>query len=318
MYWPYLYPETLAARVDLDLVRVAVGLGFLVVAGAMDWRKRVVRDPVWVAMGGVALALVEVDLLAANAAPFLHLMTAATAILYFGVFFGEPSWGEKGFTLRPSRLALYLLPPIFVLLVWRWAVDAESLGWFYRLLTMPGMIVVAHGMYEFSLLRGGADAKAVMALALLFPGVYPHLGSFPLLRPMPAAEPILAVLFPFAFVVLVDAALLFVFVPLLLLARNAAAGHMKLPRALFGYRVPIGALPRYAWLMDRIEDGKPVHVHFPRHREDRDEQVRLLREHGFEHAWVTPQLPFVTAMLIGFVLAAVAGNLLLGLLRVGG
>ncbi len=318
MYRPYLYPETLAARVDLDLVRVAVGLGFLVLAGGMDWRKRVVRDPVWVAMGGVALALVEVDLLAANAAPFLHLMTAATAILYFGVFFGEPLWGEKGFTLRPSRLALYLLPPIFVLLVWRLAPDPESLGWFYRLLTMPGMIVVAHGMYEFSLLRGGADAKAVMALALLVPGVYPHLDSLPLLRPLPAAEPTLAVMFPFAFVVLVDTALLFLFVPLLFLARNAAAGNLRLPRALFGYKVSIDALPKYAWLVDRIEGGKSVHVYFPKRREDRDEQVRLLKERGFENVWVTPQLPFVTAMLVGFALAVVAGNLLLGLLRVAG
>jgi len=29
--------------------------------------------------------------------------------------------------------------------------------------------------------------------------------------------------------------------------------------------------------------------------------------------WVTPQLPFVTAMLIGFVLAVVVGNPLLAL-----
>ena len=127
----------------------------------------------------------------------------------------------------------------------------------------------------------------------------------------PAATPVLAVFFPFAFVVLVDSALLFLVVPLIFLARNAAAGDAKLPRALFGYRVALDAVPSYAWFMDRVENGKPVHVYFPRRSEDREEQVRLLRAHGFDRVWVTPQLPFVTAMLAGYVLAVVAGNLLL-------
>jgi len=121
------------------------------------------------------------------------------------------------------------------------------------------------------------------------------------------------VVFPFAFVVLVNSALLFLVVPLAFLARNLAAGDAKVPRALFGYRVPVNGVPKYAWLMDRIEDGKPVHTYFPRRAEDREEQLRLLREHGFEKVWVTPQLPFVTAMLVGFVLAVVVGNPLLAL-----
>ena len=121
------------------------------------------------------------------------------------------------------------------------------------------------------------------------------------------------VFFPFAFVILVDSALLFLIVPLLFLARNAARGDVTMPRALFGYRVSLAGVPKHVWLMDRIENGKPVHVYFPRRAEDRDEQLRLLREHGFKRVWVTPQLPFVTAMLGGFVLAVVAGNLLLAL-----
>src|SRR6266581_6402839 len=107
-----------SAFVDLDLTRVVVGLGFLLVAATMDWRHRIVKDFVWIAMGGVAFAIVEIDLLLANAAAYLHLMTVATAILFFGVFFGTPMWDEEGFKVRPLRLALYLLPPIFVIVVW--------------------------------------------------------------------------------------------------------------------------------------------------------------------------------------------------------
>ena len=299
---------------DLDLARVALGFGFLAVAGAMDWRRRVVKDGVWIAMGAASLGLGQLDILLAGLPPYLHLMGLATGVLYFGVFFGRPIWDEDGFHVRPPRFALFVLAPVIVFLVWRRSADDPiGLDAFWKLLTMPAMIVVAHGMYEFGLLRGGADAKAVMALALLFPGVYPAVGPLPLLKPVPAAAPILVVVFPFAFVVLVNSALLFLVVPLAFLARNLAAGGAKLPRALFGYRVPLDGVPKYAWLMDRIEDGKPVHTYFPRRAEDREEQLRLLREHGFEKVWVTPQLPFVTAMLVGFVLAVVVGNPLLAL-----
>ncbi|MEK6851237.1 MAG: A24 family peptidase C-terminal domain-containing protein, partial [Candidatus Thermoplasmatota archaeon] len=129
---------------------------------------------------------------------------------------------------------------------------------------------------------------------------------------------VLAATFPFAFIVLVNSAILFLVVPLVLLVRNAAKGDAKLPRALFGFRVPINAVPKYAWLLDRIEDGKPTFVLMPRRKEDREEQMRLLREHGYTKVWVTPQLPFVTAMLAGYALAVVAGNMLLALFRIGG
>ncbi|HEV8594214.1 MAG TPA: A24 family peptidase C-terminal domain-containing protein [Thermoplasmata archaeon] len=301
---------------DLDLPRVVVGLVVFLAAAIMDVRTRRVRDPVWVAFGVVALAFVEVDLVASGARWFLHLVTGATAILFLGVFFGEPLWDDADeFQFRLGRVLAYLLPPLAVGLAW-WLSrdDPMTLGTFWRLLTMPGMIVVAHGLFYFGMLRGGADAKALMSLGLLFPGMYPHLDSFPLLRPSPLAEPVMAVVFPFAFVVLVNAALLFLVIPLLFLARNAAAGDASLPRALVGLRVPINAIPKHVWFMDRVEDGKAVTVYFPRRKEDRKEQIELLREHGFTKVWVTPQLPFIAAMFVGYVLAVTAGNLLLGVL----
>lgn len=297
---------------DLDLPRAVVGLGFLLVAAAMDWRRRRVRDEVWIAFGAVALAIVEVDLISGAAWP-LHLLPAATAILYFGVFFGREMWGEEGFEFRPLRLAIHLAVPLFIALAWIGTEgDVESRGAFFRLLTMPAMIVVAHGLYQFGLLRGGADAKAVMAVALLFPGVYPHLASFPVLATSPIVEPVLAVWFPFSFVVLLNAALLFLVVPILFLTRNAAAGQVRFPQAMLGYRVPLDAVPRFAWLMDRIEEGQLVSALFPKRQEDRAEQVRLLREHGYEMVWVTPQFPFLVALLVGYLLAIIVGNVLLG------
>jgi preflagellin peptidase FlaK len=197
--------------------------------------------------------------------------------------------------------------------------DAAALGGFWRLIVMPGMIVVAHGLYYVNLLRGGADAKAAMALGLLFPGVYPHVAGFPILAAPPLAEPVLAVWFPFAFVTVVNAALLFIVVPLGFLARNAADRTAKGARALVGYTVPIGAVPRYAWLLDRVEDGRVVARYSPHRtedeRKDRSEQLALLKDMGIARVWITPKLPFVTAILVGYTLAVVLGNPLLSLFR---
>ena len=304
----------------LDPVRVAVGFGFLFVAAAMDWRSRVVKDEVWVALGAVALAIAEIDLVSAGTPWFLHLMSAATAILYFGVFFGKPIWDdEEGVHLRPARMLLYVAALLLIALVGTLSSgDATARGAFWRLLVMPGMIVVAHGLYYVNLMRGGADAKAAMALGLLFPGVYPHVASLPILAPSPLVEPVLAVWFPFAFVTIVNAALLFVVVPLGFLARNAADRTAKTPRALVGYTVPIDAMPKYAWLLDRVEDGRVVGRYFPRRAEDEkkdgQEQLALLKGLGVERVWITPKLPFVTAILAGYGMAVVFGNPLLAVL----
>src|SRR3972149_11747703 len=105
---PVFYLDAYAGRVDLDPVRVVVGFGFLLLAAGMDWRSRIVKDEVWIALGGVALAIVEFDLVSAAMPPYLHLMTAATAILYFGVFFGDPIWDDdERVRLRPVRLISY-------------------------------------------------------------------------------------------------------------------------------------------------------------------------------------------------------------------
>jgi len=306
--------------VDLDPARVAAGFGFLLLGAAMDWRSRVVKDEVWVALGGVALTIVEFDLVSAAIPSYLHLMTAATAILYFGVFFGDPIWDDdEGVRLRPVRLLLYLAVPLMIGLAgFLSSGDSEARGAFWRLLVMPGMIVVAHGLYYVNLLRGGADAKAAMALGLLFPGVYPHVAGFPILAAPPLAEPVLAVWFPFAFVTVVNAALLFIVVPLGFLARNAADRTAKSARALVGYTVPIDAVPKYAWLLDRVEDGRVVARYSPRRTEDekkdRSMQLGLLKEMGVARVWITPKLPFVTAILVGYALAVIVGNPLLVLL----
>src|SRR5436309_15263360 len=77
---------------------------------------------------------------------------------------------------------------------------------------MPVMLVLYQLMLRARLLAGGADAKCLMALTLLVP-TYPNASPFPVFTADPRVQPAFQALFPFSFVVLVNAAVLQLVVP---------------------------------------------------------------------------------------------------------
>ena len=163
-------------------------------------------------------------------------------------------------------------------------------------------------MYMFDLIRGGADAKALIALAVMFP-FYPHIGSLPIIQ---AVDWFGEIVFPFAFAVLVNAAIVVVFVPVVFLFMNLMARDMTFPQAVLGYRVAVGeARGRFVWLMERIEEGKHVIYTKPKQEEDLDAELDLLAKAGIEKVWVTPKIPFIIPIFVSLILTAVFGNILL-------
>ena len=110
---------------------------------------------------------------------------------------------------------------------------------------------------------------------------------------------------------LIDAAILVMFLPLGFLARNLASRDIKFPQMLLGYMVDSGTdAPGFIWLMEHVEDGKHRIFTRPRADEDTPKELLKLREHGRSKVWVTPKIPFIVPIFAGLVLATVAGNLL--------
>ncbi len=296
-------------------LRFILGLGFLGYASFSDLRTRRVPDSVWVVLGVIALIVLATEFIRGGSSLEHDILLIPTAIIFFAVFFGEELWTEEGFRPRPLRLSLYALAAIILLyLAYHFSsVGGEDAELFWAHFSMPVLLVLAHVFYQFGLLRGGADAKAFMTIALLVPA-YPVLeAGLPFVSLSPAVQQAVDVVFPFALVVLLDAALLLIFLPLVFLLRNAFRRDVHGVESLFGYRVNIDKVPRFVWLMDRIEDGRHVRVLLPRRRENREEQVRQLREKGFDKVWVTPQIPFLLPMAIGFIAAFLVGNFMVGL-----
>jgi len=303
-------------RVDgFAAFRVLTGLAFLGFASCRDLKTRRVPDEVWIVMGVLALVLLEVELVQGGASWEHQLLLVPTAIIFFGVFFGEEMWTEEGFRLRPIRLIVYAVAGLLLafLAYHFWSTSGSDSNAFWGHLSMPIMLVLAHVFYQFGLLRGGADAKAFMSIAILVP-IYPSIGpGLPLVSLSPTIQHAVDLMFPFALVALLDAALLLVFLPLFFLVFNALRGDAKGIQALFGYRVGIDKVPKFVWLMDRVENGKHLRILLPRKREDRNEQIARLREKGFDRVWVTPQIPFLVPLTFGFAAAFLVGNFILGL-----
>lgn len=292
--------------------RLAIGVAGLLVAATSDVRTRRVADPLWIVLGTAGLFLASYDILASASGSERLAVVLATAILFYAVFFGEPLFDERGLHPKPFRLVAFGLAAALVVVpaaatFARGGADANA---FAELLTMPIMVLVYQGFYQVGLIHGGADAKAMIALTLLVP-TYPDASPFPLVPGDPRIEAAMHLLFPFSLVAFVDAAVLYLVLPLAFLVFNASRGDLRFPQALFGYRADLEPLPRNAWLMERIDDrGKHVLVLFPRRGRNLANEARRLRETGTTRAWVQPKIPFMVPLVAGYLAAFLVGNFL--------
>jgi len=300
---------------DLDLLRLVAGAAFLGAAAVMDLRTRRVKDALWIAMGTLGLALFVADLWLRGVDPVVGLVLLPTAVLLYDPLLGQGFRTEEGWRFPPGPIVAYALAiGATGFAIWDLREDAASFATFLRYLTVPVMMLVYRGMYEAHMFKGGADAKAMIVISALVPQ-YPSLPPLPLLAVDPRLQGFLGLLFPFSLVVLLDAALLFAVAPIGFLLYNAARGHLEFPMALLGYKVPLDKVPRYVWFMDQVVKGEHVIVYFPAKSQDRKAILAGLRREGLKEAWVTPQLPFMVALSIGYVLAFLVGNPLIALLQ---
>lgn len=142
---------------------------------------------------------------------------------------------------------------------------------------------------------------------------YPVISLLPLIHPsgsQPSVES-----FGFSIIVVFYAALIVVIaVPLYYVIKNPR-GDRKLPNALFGYRMKIDeAKKAFVWPMEVLKDGKIMLRLYPGD-DDPKAELDALKTSGRDTVWVTPKLPFIVPMTVGYILAVVLGNPLILLFK---
>lgn len=189
-----------------------------------------------------------------------------------------------------------------------------------RLIISAGLIFAfVYILFQFGTF-GGADAKSLIVLSIILPA-YPEfhaLGyAFPLNRPL---IPL------FAFGIFGNAVLLTIVVPIALAIYNLTKMglHIDKPFYIFvGYKSRISELANKHIKMIQdfeIVDGN-IKFHFKRGGvEINDEKIKELKnglEKGLikDEIWVTPGLPFMIPITLGFFVAALYGDLIFELTK---
>jgi preflagellin peptidase FlaK len=168
------------------------------------------------------------------------------------------------------------------------------------------MIALMYLFFQMRLLFGGADAKALMALAILVP-IQPILGE---------QLPIWYSFMPGSWIIFANATILFLLIPVSLLIYNIGKRNLKFPHSLLGYVIPVEkAKQKFVWPLEKIKDGKRKLMYMPK-KFDVDEELAEFEKLGITELWVTPKIPFMIPLLIGFLVSFLLGDILLQLVRV--
>jgi len=175
----------------------------------------------------------------------------------------------------------------------------------WYLVFIPIMIALMFVFFQMRLLFGGADAKALMALAILVP-IQPLLWDLPLWPSF----------LPGSWSIFANATILFLFIPISLLIINIGKGNLRFPHCLLGYIITVEkAKKTFVWPMEKIQDGKRKLLYMPKNF-DVDEELAEFEKFGIKEIWVTPKIPFMIPLLAGFLAAFFLGDILLQIVRV--
>lgn len=181
-------------------------------------------------------------------------------------------------------------------------ISGEPCNWF-QLLFIPVIVAIVYVLYYIGLLFGGADAKAIMSLSILVP-FWPTLYDFPL-HPS---------VMPFTWTIFSNSIVMFTLIPPAFLIYNIIKGEVELPFALFGYKMDTEtAKKKFVWPLEKIDSRGKRLVMVP---EDFDctKHIEELERFGLKRIWVTPKIPFMVPLLVGFIISFIYGDIVFSLL----
>ena len=285
------------------MTRVVVAVSVLAIASYSDWRTREASDLNWLFLGSVGLILIIYQLVTTNVPYGYYLFLIPLGVVFFDIFWDRRGLFEEGINLPP--LILYIASALALVYLFLEFGEEEL---FWQLLVVLVMFVVIMLLYQFNIIKGGADAKALIALSLVFP-TYPQIGEFPLIH-VPYEQVML--IFPFSLLVLFNAAILSLVVPLGLLVFNTAKKDVKIPAMLLGYKMGIAeARKKFVWPMERMEGGKTRFAYFPKDDEGSEAVLDGLANAGLTRIWVTPKVPFLIFITVALLISTFIGNIVL-------
>jgi len=257
-------PETLTVLCFIVLVIT------LVSASIQDLRSREASDIHWIVIGIVGIAAMAIAAFD-NITMERTMICVGSALILFDILY------DRKWPLRYDAIFYALLAVLFIVPLLASFDDIfvkESI-------VIPVSYILFVAMYFSGVLKGGADAKCLISIALLFP-IYPIMFGYPLISA--PGLPLTAVFsFPLAVLFYASVFVLLAMVPMIVM--NIVRGDTKMPKMFFGYRMDAARVAEaHVWPVDKeaSDDGK---------------------------MWVTPKIPFIVPITAAVIFVALIGNL---------
>ena len=206
-------------------------------------------------------------------------------------------------TRRASNILWIIMGVIgaILLIIQYFTIGFENM---YYLLFIPIMIGLVYVLFQLRLIFGGADAKALMAIAILVP-IEPAIGQIPIWK---------GGIMPFSWSIFANSLVVFVLIPISLLIYNITKKNIQFPYAFIGYKMSVQkAKEKFVWPLEKLEKGKRKFVYMPKDF-DAKEELAEFEKNNITEIWVTPKIPFMIPLLFGFILAFIFGDILFYLL----
>jgi preflagellin peptidase FlaK len=168
------------------------------------------------------------------------------------------------------------------------------------LIFIPIMIGFVYLLFQMRLIFGGADAKALFAIAILVP-IEPNISQFPIWS---------GSLMPSSWFIFSNSVIIFLLFPISLLIYNLFKRNISFPYCLLGYKMNLKkAKEKFVWPLEKIVDGKRKFVYMPKEF-DVEEELKEFEKHNVKSIWVTPKIPFMIPLLVGFIFAFIFGDIM--------
>lgn len=287
---------------DLSIIRFMICFVFLGIAVVSDVKTRRVPNTLWLIMAPVAALVLTFDLYTRGVNWRYYLIFIPIGFFLVEALVERPpifSDGNVNFLIIG-----WLKLPVITVVYMLYSIESTMLLW--SLISILVMMSAAFILYYFAIIYGGADAKAVVVLAVLFP-FYPEIQGFTHWGSDPAMLEFMEVFFPFTFVILLNAALLTLLLAIYYFVLNLKNVDLAFPEMFFGYRMAIDDIEdSFVWPMEYYENGKRNVKLFPKGISD--DALESLKEKGRKRVWVSPKIPFLLPMFFGFLISYLIGN----------
>lgn len=270
------------------LVGLVATIVILISATVSDVRTREIDDRHWIILGIIGTAVQAVYACDSLAYMITGVIIDILLILYM---LWDKTDGINGVLVLIVAGIIALLP---------WIKDTSDLISCRNVVTMV-MFLSLLCMYRLGLIRGGADVKALMCISIAFPTYVTSYG-LPLL--WDAAPPI-SFLFNPVIITLFVALLVSMLYSIYTMILNIKNGDWH--RSIFSaYWIPIeDARKSFVWPVIDTDGEK---ISRTESYDESDEIYNRLENAGYNRVMVTPMIPFMLPITIGFIFTIVLGN----------